>query len=127
MARPTKLTPAVQKHVCEALELGVTYLMVAKAVGVAYETFNEWRKTNPQFSEAVEKAEAAGVAARLARINAAGMAGNWQADAWWLERVHPRDYGRTIQEHAGETKLRIEYSNDWRNAATHGGDDDGDE
>ena len=31
---------------------------------------------------------------RLNNIKQAGQAGNWQADAWWLERNFPDEYGR---------------------------------
>lgn len=124
MARPTKLTPTTIARIVEAIELGATYELAAASAGVAYETFNEWRKTKPQFSEELHAAEGRAAKKWLAKIEAAAEI-DWRAMAWKLERRYPKDYGRTIQEHAGETKLRIEYSNDWRNAATHGGDDDG--
>lgn len=123
VARPTKLTPATVKKVMRALELGMTYRRACASAGISYDTFNDWRKTNPKFLEQCEEAEAAGVERCLVRIHQAAEEGTWQAGAWLLERRYPHEYGRTVQEHAGETKVTVEYRRNWRSGSEEGGDD----
>lgn len=54
------------------------------------------------FLHRYEKARAVAEASALANIRAAARAGNWQADAWYLERTRPEKYGRRIvAEHKG--------------------------
>ena len=84
-ARP-KLTPDVQKRICDAIAIGATYDLAAKYGGVTYETLNQWRKTKPQFSEAVKEAEGRAAVGWLAKIEQAANQGHWQAAAWKLER-----------------------------------------
>lgn len=54
-----------------------------------------------QFRDAVEKAEADTKLASLGRIRAAGQSGTWQADAWYLERKYPHEFGRRVAELSG--------------------------
>jgi hypothetical protein len=51
-----------------------------------------------EFLEAVKKAEAEAEALRVSRISKAGKEGNWQADAWYLERRYPERWGKRIQQ-----------------------------
>ena len=103
MPRRSKLTPEVQARICQAVGVGATYQLAAEYGGVTYDTLNLWRKTKPQFSEALKEAESRGVVALLAKIQQAASAGAWQAAAWILERRYPTDYGRIVQqvEHSG--------------------------
>ena len=110
MARPTKYTPETSTSLLAAIEDGATFEQAAAAAGIHRDTLTEWRKRFPAFSVDLEKAEAAGVVARLARIDAAGRAGAWQADAWWLERRYPEQWGRRDKvqvEHSGELALEV--------------------
>jgi hypothetical protein len=103
MPRRSKLTPEVQQRICDAVVIGATYEHAAAYGGVAYETFNNWRKANVQFSEALKAAEARAVVGWLAKIEKAASDGTWQAAAWKLERRYPAEYGRSLQqvEHSG--------------------------
>ena len=119
MSRPTKLTPDVQETITKALGLGCTFEAAANAAGIAYETFNEWRKRGKaeaerrqspriqegakqwndeqpylQFSEAIKKALGDRQARWLSQIEKAANNGNWQAAAWKLERTEPDSFGR---------------------------------
>ena len=94
MARPTKYTRERYDAIVQAIELGCTREQAATAAGIGERTLYDWLHAKPQLSQALEKAEAAGVASRLERINAAGRSGAWQADAWWLERRYPEQWGR---------------------------------
>lgn len=99
--RPTKYTAETVKRILEAIKLGVAYVDAANYGGVSFETFNEWRKQYPEFSEAVESASGQAVAACMAKIQKAATEGSWQASAWILERRHPDRYGRTRVELTG--------------------------
>jgi hypothetical protein len=41
MARPSKLTPEIQKRIGDNIALGLTYRLAAESVGITYKTFNE--------------------------------------------------------------------------------------
>lgn len=122
MARPTKLTPAVTRRICRAIELGVSYAHAASAASVGASTMREWMATNPAFLAAVEAAEGKGVEANFRRIIQQASNGDWRAAAWILEHRFPAIYGQQVtkHEHSGpEGKpLQVEFVNDWRSRAT---------
>lgn len=99
MARRTKYTPAVAERICQAIRLGATFDLAAKAGGISHETFRVWRQANAAFSAQVEKAEATAALAWLAMIEQAAKEGIWTAAAWKLERRYPHQYGRQVIEH----------------------------
>lgn len=126
--RPTKLTPAVQQKIVDAITVGAIYELAAQYAGIAYATFNNWmargraeaarletpgarpRKSETpylEFLEAVKKAEGSAAVGWLAVIERAATE-TWQAAAWKLERRYPKDYGRQVQEQAGEIVLRVQ-------------------
>lgn len=105
MARPTKYNDQTVSAIVQALSMGATYELAAQYAGITYETFNQWSKTKPAFSEAVKKAEGEAVVKWLAKIEKAASDGNWQAAAWKLERRYPREYGRQVIEHAGSLEV----------------------
>ena len=112
MARPTKLTPDVQERICQAIQLGATYVLSAQYGGVSYDAFNDWMNkgqvatsgANYQFYHAVKAAEARGVIGWLAKIEKEASEGSWQAAAWKLERRYPSEYGRSVHELSGPGK-----------------------
>lgn len=93
MPRPTKFTVA-EARILRAARVGMPRRRVALAAGIHHDTLYEWLKTKPDFSAALEKAEASGEETRLHRIEQAAKKGEWQADAWWLERRYPDEWGR---------------------------------
>lgn len=113
MARRTKRTKATRERILKALRLGATYELAARYGGIHYDTLNEWRKDDPEFSEAIEKAEGDAATSWLERIETAANEGNWQAAAWKLERRYPESYGRrevTKHEHSGPNGGAIQFS-----------------
>lgn len=117
MARQSKLTPETQKKIVDAISEG-NYLVTAAAIGgVTYTTLNNWMKKGEsassgayvEFLEAVKKAEAEAEALRVSRISKAGKEGNWQADAWYLERRYPDRWGKRVQEVTGKDGGPLEY------------------
>jgi len=47
-----------------------------------------------EFFAEIDKAQGLAVATRLNRLQKAAQGGAWQADAWWLERRFPKEFGR---------------------------------
>lgn len=110
MARQSKLTPETQQKIVDAIAKG-NYLETAAALGgITYKSLNNWMNKGAankgdeyvQFFHAVKRAEAEAEAARVERINSAGKDGNWQADAWYLERRYPDRWGKRVQEVTGK-------------------------
>jgi transposase len=99
VARPSKYTPETVKKITDAIKLGATYELACGYAGITFETFNQWRKAKPEFSEAVKSAEGAAAVGWLARIEKAANDGTWQAAAWKLERRYPEQYGRQVHDH----------------------------
>jgi len=73
---------------------GMNYAQAADAVGIHRDTLNDWEHTKSDFSDALRKAKAEGINRRLERIERAAKKGDWRADAWWLERVYPDQFGK---------------------------------
>jgi hypothetical protein len=103
VARPTKLTPELQRQICTLLEDGNFVETVCDYVGIDKTTFYDWMmrggrgwKTDiddgfVEFSHAVKNAIALAEMQTLGEQKSGGM--NWQAKAWWLERRHPDKWG----------------------------------
>ena len=102
MARPTKLTPDIQKRIGDNIALGLTYSLAAEAAGITYKTFNEYMNKGKieksgrhhEFYQHVQKCNAEGAKKLLERINEAAKAGNTQMCTWILERRFSEDFGR---------------------------------
>lgn len=110
MARPTKYSAKRRDAIVAAVAVGCTREQAALAAGIGERTLYEWLKDKPQLAQALEKAEAAGVLSRLARIQTAAKGGAWQADAWWLERKFPEQWGRRDKvqvEHSGQLSVEV--------------------
>ena len=84
MGRRTKLTPTVQKLICDNIRLGMAYERAAVCAGVCEATFYLWKKKGEQatrktvyseFLEALQVAETEGEQHSLATIRAAAMGG----------------------------------------------------
>lgn len=100
--RPTKLTPAIQAKVCDAIRSGNFRETAATFAGIDRSTLHRWLKRGEtkrrgachDFAVAVGKALADSEALLVARIAKAASEGTWQASAWLLERRHPERWGR---------------------------------
>ena len=124
--RPSKLTPTVQRLICDAIAIGNTRHDAAEYAGVGLTTLKRWigqgkRQRRGQFRtllDAIKKAEADAVVSSVGRIRQAAKGGQvlkhkvttkpdgtvteekvltqgqWTADAWWLERKNPKDWGK---------------------------------
>lgn len=104
MARPTKLTPEIQRTIVAALQRGNYAETAAALAGISKDTFYAWLRRGArtkagiyaQFSDAVKRAMAHGEARDLQVVDSAAQGGAWQAAAWKLERKFPQRWGRRV-------------------------------
>jgi len=97
--RPSKLTPAVQEKVVQALHIGNHRKHAAQFAGIDECTLRRWmaRGKNPAeeayvaFRQAVEEAEAKAHVMAMGAIAKAART-DWRAAAWMLERRLPEHY-----------------------------------
>lgn len=94
MAAHGKYSAQIVEQIVKLIEAGNYAIDACIAVGISESIYYEWLKTKPEFLESIKKARAKAIAVRVARIGKAGQDGNWQADAWWLERVVRKRFGR---------------------------------
>ena len=95
--RKSKYEPERVERLLEAIRLGATYRHACDYAGIHIDTFYGWQDKHPEFSEQIKLAEGAGVISNLQVIKTAS-AENWTAAAWLLERRHPEDYGRRVND-----------------------------
>jgi hypothetical protein len=105
--RKTKLNEEMKNDIRQKLELGLNYKDVCMAVGISFETFNTWRKTNPEFSELVDRANAKVKETSLKSIRM-GEIRDWRAAAWRLERRWPEEYKEKKEVELKEQPILID-------------------
>ena len=96
-----KLTDKLCDDICNAIKAGVPIDHAAVAQGITRATFYNWYNKGEdaksgkfkKFYDKVEEAKSVAITLRARRIYKAGE-DNWQADAWWLERVDPDNFGK---------------------------------
>jgi transposase len=126
-----KVDPATRRRVshmlfsperCQAIidhiKNGAPNRTAAAAVGVHETTFYLWLKNGKagkpgyqQFYVEVEQAQAEAELLRINRIADAGANGNWQADAWYLERRYPDRWAKKDRVDIGsEEPIKVKLS-----------------
>ncbi len=98
---PTKYTPEVGKQILTFIRLGNYVDVAAMAVGVSQCQVRDWIKKGSsghrvykQFVLDMQQAVAESEQRDLSVLDAAALAGWWQAAAWKLERKFPNRWGR---------------------------------
>lgn len=92
-----KATPKRIAAILEAVNLGATYELSARANGIDVKTLKRWRDADPAFENALEVAQAQDALESIENIKKAGKRGDWKADAHRLAH-HPLtkgEYGNT--------------------------------
>ena len=94
--RPSKYTPEIVATICDLIRSGNFKNYVAEQVGICRDTFNEWERRYPKFSDLVKSAEGERKETLLQRIQSASTAPagsvDWKAAAWILERMYPGEF-----------------------------------
>jgi hypothetical protein len=83
---------AKRKAILTSLQHGNTRRAACAAAGIHWDTFYQWLKDDPTFSDAVAEKEAAAEIEAVSLIRNAAEGGAWQAAAWWLERRRHDDW-----------------------------------
>jgi len=92
----------VQKTICDLIANGNTRECAAGCAGVSTECLYNWMRSNSEFSDAIQKADAQAEARMVLVIEKAAVAGTWQAAARWLESRRAKDWQRRERlEHDG--------------------------
>jgi hypothetical protein len=140
MTRATKFTDEARRIVLESMRINLFAEQAAHLAGVNEKTLDDWlsrgrkgEKTYAEFVREFEIAKATGERASVARIQKAAAGGQWQADAWILERRHPKRWGPKVRVIVEEEqrefldRLRARLSPETYAAVIHAADDDGDD
>ncbi|WP_299523296.1 hypothetical protein [uncultured Methanobrevibacter sp.] len=101
MGRRSKLTVEITEQICNEIKRGMPLSKAPLIAGITVQTFYKWYNKGEkarsgkfkQFYDKVEEAKAYAIALRVENIRKAGQDGTWQADAWWLERIDPKNFG----------------------------------
>ena len=94
-----KLTDRLCDEICNDIKAGVPIVHAAISHGITHTTFYDWYNKGKnaksgkfkQFHDKVEEAKSDAITISARRRYKAGEE-NWQADAWWLERVDPDNF-----------------------------------
>lgn len=97
----SKLTDPLCDEICNDIKAGVPIEHAAISHGISKKTFYNWYNKGEKarsgkfrkFYDKVTEAKSVAVTLRARRVYKAGET-SWQADAWWLERVDPENFGR---------------------------------
>ncbi len=102
------LIEKVSKAIIADVAVGVPYEFAADNAGISESTMTKWmargRRANPgderyvRFFRDILKARSKAVSLRVKRIGKAAAKGNWQADAWFLERRHSEHFASNRHE-----------------------------
>ena len=96
-----KYNEGIVQEIIKNINAGATNKDAAIMSGIAESTFYEWIESKPEFSESIKKAQAQRKAYIVAKILLHGEQ-QWQALAWYLERVYPSEFARKDRiEHSG--------------------------
>lgn len=126
--RKTKLNAEVIANISNWLKLGYYQEDAAVMAGIGESTFYKWMKDARELDEgerepesdtddlllelieAVKKSRAESEGAHIRNIRRAADNGVWQASAWFLERSHPKKWGRrSALELSGDDGKPIEF------------------
>ena len=96
-----KLTDQLCDEICNDIKAGVPIKHASIAHGISESTFYNWFDKGREaksgkfrkFYDKIQEAKSVAITLRARRIYKAGET-SWQADAWWLERVDPDNFGR---------------------------------
>jgi hypothetical protein len=111
--RPSKLTPEVQEKIVTAIRAGNYAQVAAVYAGITERTYYRWMELGDQarggrylqFFQAVKAAEGEAEVRAVAIIQKK-MTGDWRAAMAYLERKHPKRWGRRVDVTSGDEPLK---------------------
>jgi len=111
--RPSKLTPEVQEKIVTAIRAGNYAQVAAVYAGITERTYYRWMELGEQarggrylqFFQAVKAAEGEAEVRAVAIIQKK-MPDDWRAAMSYLERKHPKRWGRRVDVTSGDEPLK---------------------
>jgi transposase-like protein len=94
LGRKPKLSPELQKEICEHLANGYTVTTVCEIVGIAERTYYTWCSEKKHFSQATTRA--IGESKKFLHDKLL-QSDDWRAASFLLERRWPREYGKVVE------------------------------
>lgn len=91
--RPSKRSKKVVAELMDAISAGAPFNVACQAAGIHPDTFQIWRRRDPDFALEIDQAAARGAVKRLKKIAAHGEE-NWASLAWMLERRWPLEFSK---------------------------------
>ena len=109
-----KLTDKLCDEICNDIKAGVPIKHASISHGITERTFYNWFEKGKEaksgkfrkFYDKIQEAKSVAITLRARRIYKAGET-SWQADAWWLERVDPDNFGRK-DRHEVDMKAQVQ-------------------
>lgn len=105
--RRRRITPELQKAICDAIEAGNTRECAAGVAGVSPRWLYLWLEKDADFAAAIARADALAESHHVRVVQREANRGNVQASMFWLERRRPRDWGRSMKVDL-EARIRLE-------------------
>jgi Bacteriophage Sf6, terminase small subunit-like len=94
LGRKPKLSPELQKEICEHLAHGYTVTTVCEIVGIAERTYYTWCSEKKHFSQATTRAIGESKKFLHDKLR---QSDDWRAASFLLERRWPREYGKVVE------------------------------
>jgi hypothetical protein len=105
-----KYSSEMVDEICKYLRAGNNISDTCSLVGINDDTFYDWKKNKPEFSDALKKAENECKARNIAIIQKAAEK-SWQAAAWWLERRYNSEFAlKSVQEFTGKDGQPLQFT-----------------
>ena len=122
----SKCTPELIQEAYKYSALGLLDKDIQVLLDISNDSFYRYIKESSDFSDAIKKGRVKGKAERIERILKAAKAGNWNADAWFLERKYPEEFAKKENirlNHGGEIAIGLTGITDeqLRDIASRGG------
>lgn len=99
LGRPSKLDALAERKILRSVRRGMPLIHAANVAGMSFQTLSSHRSKNTKFADALLKAIAEGVEARLKVIEQATKSADesvrLRSATWWLEHVLPEHFARS--------------------------------
>lgn len=94
LGRRSKLTPELRRRFGSMLGRGHTIRDACGALGIGEKTYFRWCELHPTFLTETQHARARG---RIRIVQSILDSRDWRAQAWYLERTDPAEFGRVAE------------------------------
>jgi hypothetical protein len=111
MPRPRALDDAKCREICALVTAGCKIEVAAHYVGCTSITIRREARRNPTFMQQLRSAQ---INSRVLPLQALRQAAHthWRAAAWFLERVHPHEFGRRVPDSVSPADLK-DWATNW--------------